>query len=123
MPSRVISAGLQATTAVTEAGFNIAAIPLREGVRALSGDLAQDTLSRRCWRGESRAWIEVRGLGAEGDGELGRLVLDAVRAHPAVTSAGLNYPMSRVVVSISDQDTSLRDLCRIVDGAEKRCGS
>ena len=92
-------------------------------MRALSGDLAHETLSRRCWRGESRAWIEVRGLDAEGDGELGRLVLDAVRAHPGVTSASLNYPLSRVVVSISGQDTSLRDLCRIVDGAEKRCGS
>ncbi len=122
MPLRAVATGVQATTALVEAGFNIAAIPLREGARALSGDLPQGTLSRRCWRGESRAWIEVRGLDSAGDRELGRLVLDAVLAHPGVTSASLNYPLSRVVVSISGPDTSLRDLCRIVDGAEKRCG-
>ncbi|HWT48820.1 MAG TPA: cation-translocating P-type ATPase, partial [Mycobacterium sp.] len=134
MPLRALTTGFQATTALasaslktavsaSQAGFNIAAIPLREGARALTGDLPHETLGRRCWRGESRAWIEVRGLDGAGDGELGRVVLDAVRAHPGVTSAGLNYPLSRVVVSISGQDTLLRDLCRIVDGAEKRCRS
>ena len=100
---------------------DIAAIPLREGARVLTGDLPHETLSRRCWRGDRRAWIEVRGLdGARGD-ELGRAVLDAVRAHPGVTSASLNYSLSRVVVGISGQDSSLRDLCRIVAAAEKRC--
>ena len=98
---------------------SIAAIPLREGARALTGDLPHETLSRRCWRGRSRAWIEVRGL--DGENELGRAVLDAVRAHPGVGSASLNYPLSRVVVGIDDQRTSLRDLCRIVDAAEKSC--
>jgi cation-transporting P-type ATPase I len=143
MPMRAVVTVRQATTAVTsasvstaaavagtlgktagsvaEAGFSIASIPLREGARALSGDLSRETLSRRCWRGESRAWIEVRGLDGAGDGELGRVALDAVKAHPGVTSASLNYPLSRVVVSISGQDTSLRDLCQIVDGAEKHC--
>ncbi len=104
--------------------LDIAAIPLREGARALTGDLPHETLSRRCWRGKSRAWIEVRGPGAAGSdeaSELGTVVLDAVRAHPGVTSASLNYPLSRVVVGINGQDTSLRDLCRIVDAAEKRC--
>ena len=110
-----------AAVSAAEVGFNIAAIPLREGARALSGDLSHETLSRSCWRGESRAWIEVRGLGSAGDGELGRVVLNALRSHPGVTSASLNYPLSRVVVSISGQDTSLRDLCRIVDSAEQRC--
>ncbi len=119
----MISAGLQATTGLAETGLNIAAIPLREGFRAISGDLPQEVVSRRCWRGDHRAWIEVRGLDAAGDGELGRLVLDAVRAHPGVTSASLNYPLSRVVVTVSGRDTSLRDLCRIIDGAEKSCGS
>jgi cation-transporting P-type ATPase I len=130
MPLRSVATGLQISTALgknalsaVEAGFTIAAIPLREGARALSGDLSHETLSRRCWRNESRAWIEVRGLhdGAH-DGELGRVVLDAVRAHPGVTSASLNYPLSRVVISIGGQDTSLGDLCRIVDAAEKRSG-
>ena len=106
---------------VAEAGFNIATMPLREGARALSGDLSRETLSRHCWRGENRAWIEVRGLTGAGGGELGPTVLDAVRAHPGVTSAKLNYPLSRVVVEISDQNTSLSELCRVVDDAEKCC--
>ena len=42
------------------AGVNLATIPLREGAKALSGELSRETLSRHCWRGESRAWIEVR---------------------------------------------------------------
>src|SRR5271166_2781140 len=106
---------------VAEAGFSIATMPLREGARALSGDLSRETLSRHCWRGENRAWIEVRGLDGAGGGELGPIVLDAIRAHPGVTSAKLNYPLSRVVVEISDQNTSLSELCRVLDDAEKCC--
>jgi cation-transporting ATPase I len=104
-----------------QAGVNIAAIPVREAARALSGDASHETLSRRCWRGQGRAWVEVRGLAGAQDSDLGQVVLDAIRAHPGVTSASLNYPLSRVVISISGQDTSLHDLCRIVDAAEKRC--
>jgi magnesium-transporting ATPase (P-type) len=100
--------------------IEVAAIPVREGARALSGDLSRETLGRHCWRGHHRAWIEVRGLADAADGELGRAVLDAVRRHPGVTSASLNYPLSRVVVDIGDQDTSLRDLCRAVESAETR---
>jgi len=125
-PLRALTTVVQATTALAQEGLHIAAIPLREGARALTGDLPHETLSRRCWRGESRAWIEVRGLddaGSDELGELGRAVLDALRAHPGVTSANLNHPLSRVVVTISGQDASLRDLCRIIDDAEKRCRS
>jgi cation-transporting P-type ATPase I len=128
MPLRAVATGFQISTGLgksavsaAEAGVNIAAIPLREGARALSGDFSHETLSRRCWRGQGRAWIEVRGLAGARDGELGQVLLDAIRVHPGVTSASLNYPLSRVVISISGQDTSLRDLCRIVDAAEKRC--
>ena len=123
---RAVTAGIQATTALTRtagsvarASVEIATIPLREGAKVVSGEHSRETLSRHCWRGDSRAWIEVRGLAD--DGELGRVVLDAVRAQPGVTSASLNYPLSRVVVSISDRDTSLRDLCRVIENAEKRC--
>ncbi len=56
------------------------------------------------------------------DGELGRVVLDAILAHPGVTSVSLNHPLSRAVVDIDDPDFSLRDLCRTVEAAEKRCG-
>ncbi|MXI82125.1 hypothetical protein GR254_25005, partial [Mycobacterium tuberculosis] len=41
--------------------------------------------------------------------------LNAIQAHPGVGSASLNYPLSRVVVAIDDPDTSLRELCRIVE--------
>ena len=63
----------------------------------------------------------MRSLGGA-DAELGPAVLDAVRAHPGVTSASLNYPLSRVVVGIdanAGPDTSLRELCRLVGAAEK----
>lgn len=63
----------------------------------------------------------MRGLAEADDGELGRAVLDAVLAHPGVTAASLNYPLSRVVVGIGDPDIPLRDLCRLVEEAEKRC--
>ncbi len=118
---RAVASSVQATTALAVTGVGIAAIPLREGARALTGNFPQTTLSRRCWRGESRAWIEVRGLDRAHDGELGRVVLDAIRGHPGVTSAALNYPLSRVVVGIDGPDTSLRDLCRVVNDAEKLC--
>ncbi len=115
---RAVATGFQAAATLA----NIAAIPLREGARAISGDSSYDTdLSRRCWRGESRAWIEVRGL--DGDDALGQRVLDGLRAYPGVTSASLNYPLSRVVVAVSGPETSLRDLCRIVTSAEKYCGA
>ncbi|BBZ46067.1 cation-translocating P-type ATPase [Mycobacterium parmense] len=107
-----------------ETGLNIAVIPVREGARALTGNYAyQRTPRRRCWRGDDRAWIEVRGLDREHGRDLGRSVLDAVRAHPGVASAGLNYALSRVVVTVEGPGTSLRELCDIVDSAEKSCGA
>lgn len=123
---RAVAAGLQATTSLVEAGVTIAAIPLREGARAISVELPRDIPapgSRRCWRGAERAWIEVHGLDGAPEGELGRSVLDAVLSHPGVASAALNYPLSRVVVTIGDAETSLRDLCRLVGDAEKRCAA
>ncbi len=126
LPLRAVTTGVGAATTVAR----IAAIPLREGARALApGDVSPETLSRRCWRGEHRAWIEVRGLDGDGDGDrgdladLGQRVLDAVRAHPGVVSASLNRPLSRVVVGIEGRDTSLRELCRIVSNVENSCGA
>lgn len=108
--------------ALAQEALHIAAIPLREGARALTGDLPAETLGRRCWRGESRAWIEVRGLDHAGEGEaLGDAVRAALLAHPGVSSATLNYPLSRVVVGLDGPGTSLLQLCRIVEDAEKRC--
>ncbi|GFG73464.1 haloacid dehalogenase [Mycobacterium botniense] len=117
--SALVGASVQtaatAATSVAAAGINIATLPLRAGVQAFP----PESLSRHCWRGDQRAWIEVRGLEGADGAELGRVVLDAVRAHPGVTSASLNYPLSRVVVSL-DGDTPLRDLCRAVENAEQR---
>jgi cation-transporting P-type ATPase I len=99
----------------------MAAIPVREGVKALSDGLPAPTLTRHSWRGRGRAWIEVRGLDGPGGDELGRAVVDAVLARPGVTSASLNRPLSRVVVALDGYQTSLRELCRAVDEIEKRC--
>ncbi|MEE6175610.1 cation-translocating P-type ATPase [Mycobacterium sp. 050134] len=113
LPVRAVATSVNAATTLV----GIVAIPVREGARAIAGDSGyQTTLSRRCWRGEDRAWIEVRGLDDEG---LGRRVLDAIEAHPGTTSASLNHPLSRVVVGLGGPGTSLSELCRIVDSAEK----
>jgi cation-transporting P-type ATPase I len=98
----------------------MAAIPVREGVKALSDGLPAPTLTRHSWRGRGRAWIEVRGLDGPGGAELGPVVVDAALACPGVTSASLNRPLSRLVVSLNGDQTSLRELCRAVDEAEKR---
>ncbi|BCQ10806.1 potassium-transporting ATPase ATP-binding subunit [Mycobacterium heckeshornense] len=135
MPLRGIAMGLQATsalvgasvntaattvTSLASAGIGIATMPVREGARVLSRGLSGATLTRHCWRGDNRAWIEVRGLtGPDGD-ELGRVVLDGVAAQPGVTAARLNRPLSRVVVDIDGERVSLRDLCRAVADAEAR---
>nr|WP_297847533.1 cation-translocating P-type ATPase [Mycobacterium sp.] len=121
----MIFAGLQATSELARAGIEtgiaVATIPLREGAKVLSGELSRATLRRHCWRGNSRAWIEVRGLAGAVDGPLGPAVLEAVLAHPGVASAKLNHPLSRVVVEFDDPDTSLSDLCRVVEESETRC--
>jgi cation-transporting ATPase I len=98
--------------------LSIAAIPVREGVRAMSGDLPGAQLTRHCWRGDDRAWIEVRGLDGPHAARRARTVLDAVRAHPGVASATLNRPLSRIVVHLDGDRASLRDLCKVIDAAE-----
>ena len=98
----------------------MAAIPVREGVKALSEGLPAPTLTRHSWRGRGRAWIEVRGLDGPDGAELGRAVVEAVRARPGVTSASLNRPLARLVVTLNGDQTSVRELCRVVDDAEKR---
>jgi cation-transporting ATPase I len=119
LASASVQTATSAATSLATAGINIAAIPVREGAKTFSRELSPP-LSRHCSRGDGRAWIEVRGLDGADGAELGRVVLDAVRAHPGVTSASLNYPLSRVVVGLDGDDTSLRDLCRVVEDAEKR---
>jgi magnesium-transporting ATPase (P-type) len=137
-PLRAVTLGFQATAALVSAsvhtaanaagslgtvastGLTMAAIPVREGVKALSDGLPAPTLTRHSWRGRGRAWIEVRGLDGPDGAELGRIAVDAVRARPGVRSVSVNRPLSRIVVALDGDQTSLRELCRDVDGAEKR---
>ena len=45
--------------------------------------------------------------------------MSELRNHPGVESADLNYPLSRVVVSLSDGGApSVRELCGLVERAE-----
>lgn len=117
--ARSASATTEAVGAITSAGLQVAALPIREATRVLSGESTTATLTRRCWRGENRAWIEVRGLSASAD--LGHRVLDALVAEPGVVSARLNRPLSRVVVelAVDDEQISLNDLCRLIAGVER----
>jgi cation-transporting ATPase I len=105
---------------VASTGWAMAVIPVREGAKALSEALPAPTLTRHSWRGRGRAWVEVRGLDGPDGAELGRLVVDIVRARSGVTSVSVNRPLSRVVVTLNHDQISLRDLCRDVDEAEKR---
>ncbi|WP_156657732.1 cation-translocating P-type ATPase [Mycobacterium kyorinense] len=141
MPLRAAAKGMQATTAlvgatmqgaaaatetvgtVASAAFDIATIPVRQGAKILSGEASGSTLTRRCWRGDNRAWIEVRGLNGPAGDERGRAVVDALLTQPGVASASLSRTLSRVVVEIDGEQASLRNLCPVVDDAEKRCRS
>ena len=138
LPLRAVTLGFQVTSALVGAsvqtaasaagslgtaastGLTMATIPVREGVRALSDGLPAPTLTRHSWRGKGRAWIEVRGLDGPDGAELGRAVVDVVRARPGVSSVSVNRPLSRIVVSLDGDQISLRELCRDVDEAEKR---
>jgi magnesium-transporting ATPase (P-type) len=117
--ARGASATTEAMGAIAAAGLQVAALPLREAGRVLSGESTSATLTRRCWRGEDRAWIEVRGLTETP--ALGQQVLDALLADPGVASVRLNLPLSRVVVELADEGepASLNDLCRLIARVER----
>jgi cation-transporting P-type ATPase I len=140
MPVRVLAVGIQATSAllsqtaqtVTTAaktlrttattGLRAADLPVRHGVKALVDGLPVSTLTRNYSRGQQRAWIEVAGLDGPDGAAVGREVLGALSAHPGVASASLNRPLSRVVVAFErNRRPPIRELCRAVEDAEKRC--
>jgi cation-transporting P-type ATPase I len=120
LPLRAVSALVESLGTAASTGLTMAVIPVREGARALSAGLPAPTLTRHSWRGRGRAWVEVRGLDGPDGAELGRLVVDAVRARSGVKSVSVNRPLSRIVVTLTHDQISLRDLCRDVDEAEKR---
>jgi magnesium-transporting ATPase (P-type)/copper chaperone CopZ len=107
-------------TSLASTGFELATMPVREGAKVLSRGLSGSALTRHCWQGDDRAWIEVRGLAGPDGHELGSVVLDEVSAQPGVTAARLNLPLSRVVVDIDGEKVSLRELCRVIEDAENR---
>ncbi|WP_157012076.1 heavy-metal-associated domain-containing protein, partial [Mycobacterium celatum] len=118
MPLRAVAMGFQTLSTTASVGASMVAIPVREAVRAVSGELPGPPLNRHCWRGHNRAWIEVRGLDRPDGDALGLAVLDAITARPGVVAAKLNRPLSRVVVELDGDHVSLRELCRAVDDAE-----
>lgn len=121
LPLRAANFGVQLTSALVDAsvqtatGIAGAVIPNGE---------AGWSLSRRCFRGEQRAWVEVRGLDGADGAELATAVLSAARALPGVTAVRLNHPLSRLVVGLDSSDghdvVSLRELCRVVADIESQ---
>jgi cation-transporting ATPase I len=124
-----------ATATVVGGGTTLATMPVRSAAALVSGvaeiqspvrvalELVGGPRARRCWRGNGRAWIEVRGLHDPQQGRaVGERVLSALRAQPDVTSAELNYPLSRVVVWLTDDKSPVQELCDLVAEAEKSSG-
>ena len=113
------SAGHAADTvgAVASAGISLAALPVREGAKALAGE--PTPLTRRAWRGEQRAWIEVPGLAGPDDAARGERVRTALAGHPGVAAVRLNHPLERAVIDL-DATTAprLRELCALLDDVE-----
>lgn len=121
LPLRAANFGVQLTSALVDASVQtatgIAGAILPNGENGWA-------LSRRCFRGEERAWVEVRGLDGPTGAELATAVLGAARALPGVTSVRLNHPLSRLVVGIDSaaggEVVSLRQLCRVVTETENQ---
>ncbi|MCV7013355.1 cation-translocating P-type ATPase, partial [Mycolicibacterium madagascariense] len=121
------SASMGAAGAAASMGFDIATLPMRattdlilgsgtvDSVTGVVRELVGGTPSRRCWQGDDRAWIEVRGAS---DRAVVEAVLAAVRAHPGVRGAEVNVPLSRVMVSIGSDGPTAAQLCGVVADAE-----
>lgn len=118
--TRSTAAAAELVGTIVSASWGIVTLPVREGVKVLSGEVSMATLTRRSWHAEGRTWIEVRGLDGPGGVQRGHQVVDALAAQPGVTSARLNRPLSRVVVEIDDAQTTLHQLCEVIDAAEQR---
>jgi hypothetical protein len=125
---------LHAAAEAASTGFALATMPVR-GVTALVSGPCRDSIAgsgrgrtRRGTAGSAMlAWPRpgldrgaVRGLHDPTHGPLlAERVLSALRAQPDVASAELNYPLSRVVVSLSDADTLVGELCDLVFSAQR----
>ncbi len=128
LPLRALETGVRSAAVVTAVGVDLATLPVRtmpagrvvEAITEVASELLGGQPARRRWRGEDRCWIEVRGLSeGEPDHDAGPAVLAALRAHPGVISATLNYPLSRVIAEVVDTAT-VDELCDVVGAAENR---
>ncbi|ULN52417.1 cation-translocating P-type ATPase [Mycolicibacillus parakoreensis] len=126
VPLRLASWGLQtsatlvgASVSATAAATEVATRPARELTTMVSRGVGDVLAGRRSWRGNGRAWIEVRGLRGESGRELGPAVLAAVADAPGVHAAQLNYPLSRLVLTVDDT-VALRELGQRVGAVERR---
>lgn len=112
--------GVQLTSALVDASVQTA----NEVANAVlpNGD-GPPVLSRRCFRGDGRAWVEVRGLDGPAGAELATAVLAAAGALPGVVSTRLNHPLARLVVGLDPAAAdvvTMRELCRVVSDTENR---
>jgi len=118
----VVAAALTAT----DFGVNAVTAPVRESARALNRQWSELMLGRRCSFNDRRVWIEIRHLNSSQAPQLTTEILKAARSHPGVTSAVLNYPLSRLVIEMEtdpgSSSTALRALCKVLDGLESRYG-
>src|SRR4051812_8499357 len=119
------AANLAAATAgaALTAGIDLVTAPVRQALSVPAAmdravQLALENVGgaqvRRCYNGSDRAWVEVCGLRDTPGSELGDAVLAAVRAHPGVTSAHLNYPLSRVLVRFNATAPTCAQLCESI---------
>ncbi|WP_207543242.1 cation-translocating P-type ATPase [Mycolicibacter heraklionensis] len=120
-PLRAANFGVQLTSALIDASVQTAAGVA--GAVLPNGD-GGPVLSRRCFRGEGRAWIEIRGLDGPAGDELATALLDGARALPGVISVRLNHPLSRLVVGLdpaaNSDVVSVRELCQVVSDIESQ---
>jgi H+-transporting ATPase len=131
VPLWAVGTGVKTASAVSAVGIDLLTAPVRAAaalpggqVLAAIADVASEVTggrrSRRCWAGNGRCWIEVRGLTDAGpDDRVGLLVVAKLRTHAGVRWARLNLPLSRVVVRTDDDAPTLSDLCDIVAVAEQ----
>ncbi|HEX2283226.1 MAG TPA: hypothetical protein VHI10_00145, partial [Mycobacterium sp.] len=129
---KAASAGVDAALTglgMMSGGVGLVTAPLREvadvpsaveSIVRIALDNAGGPPVRRCCQRPDRAWIEVRGLREEHGEELGKAVLEALRAHPGVSAAHLNFPLSRVFVRVSEGGPSCGELCEVIGDAEEQ---
>ncbi|MDT5009774.1 MAG: cation-transporting P-type ATPase [Mycobacterium sp.] len=124
LPGHAVGTSVRlATMPVRAAGTLVSGVTGIQSAAQVAVELVGGPRARRCWRGNGRAWIEVRGLHDPESGRaLGERVVAALREQPDVVSVQLNYPLSRVVVSLTDDDSPVRELCDLVAEAETQRG-